>query len=65
MVVCYVFVSFFEISVRLSETPGQVNLDGLPAGQPYAKETYGSDVTYYVATSEDDIPIRPTVPSAG
>ncbi|CAB1107791.1 unnamed protein product [Ectocarpus sp. CCAP 1310/34] len=41
----------------------KVSTEGLPDGQPYSKETYGSDLTFYVASSSDDIPpavVKPT-----
>lgn len=41
----------------------QVSTTGLPTGQPYRTEVYGSDTTYYVATSTEDEPAAVTAPS--
>lgn len=42
----------------------QVSTTGLPTGQPYSQEEYGSDLTYYVATSAADEPAAVTTPSS-
>lgn len=42
----------------------QVLTSGLPSEQPYATEEYGSDTTFYVATSAADEPAAVLKPTA-
>lgn len=42
----------------------QVSTSGLPSEQPYATEDYGSDTTFYVATSAADEPAAVVKPTA-
>lgn len=51
-------------SVWTLYTVKQVSTTGLPAGQPYSEEVYGSDTTFYVATSQADVPEPVVKPSA-
>lgn len=41
----------------------KVDTTGLPSGQPYKQEAYGSDTTFYIATSSEDEPVAATKPS--